>query len=355
MFRVPLQNTIPNVGTTFSISISTTQLNGYAVNSFLVLVVPVDTDSNGYQDSYTWCIGQITSLSGSLATVTVRTVVFTEAETQLTCTTTSVGNFSTQTIPKANFNRTPIVGEYFTTILRYTSNNSYYYCILRVQTVNTSTITCSVIKNTIIDCLQSTLQAVRRITINASHVIIGTVILEKSNFNRLPTKGEYVLAPVTDVSGDYYIALLECTIVNNNETTSEYKVVSLSKEAGNKKYRVRVVIYAYSGAQGVTASFSYISNIRMDSSSSGSPTARFSRLCSDFYNYGSISSRSNNNTPASGCLTNSTGNYPVAYVRMQSSTTLEVIAAVTVGGSSTTLYSVTSGNISTCDFYYDEL
>lgn len=355
MFWVPLQNAIPNVGTKFSISIGTTQLNGYAVNSFLVLVVPVDTNSDGYQDSHTWCIGQITSLSGSLATVAVKTVVFTEAATQLTCTTTSVGNFSTQTIPKANFNRTPIVGEYFTTILRYTSNNSYYYCILRVQAVGTSTITCSVIKNTIIDCLQSTLQAVRRITVNASHVIISTVILEKSNFNRLPTEGEYVLAPVTDISGDYYIALLECTIVNNDETTSEYKVVSLSKEAGNKKYRVRVVIYAYSGAQGVTASFSYISNTSMDSSSSGSPTARFSRLCSDFYNYGSISSRSNNNTPASGCLTNVNGNYPVAYVRMQSSTILEVIAAVTIEGSPTTSYSVTSGNISTCDFYYDEL
>lgn len=355
MFWAPLQNAIPNVGTEFSISIGTTQLNGYAVNSFLVLVVPVDTNSNGYQDSNTWCIGQITSLSGSLATVAVRTVVFTEAATQLTCTTTSVGNSSTQTIPKANFNRTPIVGEYFTTILRYTSNNSYYYCILRVQTVGTSTITCSVIKNTIIECLQSTLQAVRRITVNASHVIIGTVILEKSNFNRLPTEGEYVLAPVTDISGDYYIALLECTIVNNDETTSEYKVVSLSKEAGNKKYRVRVVIYAYSGAQGVTASFSYISNVSMDSSSSSSPTAKFSRLCSDFYNYGSISSRSNNNTPASGCLISVSGNYPVAYVRMQSRTTLEVIAAVTVGGSPTTLYSVTSENISTCDFYYDEL
>lgn len=104
--------------------------------------------------------------------------------TQLTCEYRIVSNFSIQSIPLSNFNRTPIVGESFTIIAKYTGNTKFYYCILKVNSVNSSVAQCSFTQYTMIETTvdvasSSTLGGIK--TGFTSTMINRAVVLDANN------------------------------------------------------------------------------------------------------------------------------------------------------------------------------
>ena len=199
MVWAPIQQTVPTVGKTFQFSLSAySNLTGYGVGTFFVIVVPVDQSGNGFSDHYTWCIGEITSLSGSLATFTVRNVVFTETSVQLTCNMLVVsqptGSISVNLV---NFNRTPIVGEMFNCIVSSTSDSKYYYVNFIVRNVS-DTVTISFYSVNKINYLAEELHAIEDVYV--SSVINGQSFnMALSRLTRPPIPGEYALFITYDV------------------------------------------------------------------------------------------------------------------------------------------------------------
>ena len=348
MVEAPLQRTVPTVGKIFQFSLSAySNLTGYGVGTFFVIVVPVDQSGNGFSDHHTWCIGEITSLSGSLATFTVRNVVFTETLVQLTCNmlvvSQPVGSIS---INLLNFNRTPIVGEMFNCIVLSVSDSKYYYVNFIVQNVS-DTVTISFYSVNKINYLAEELHAIEDVFVPA--VINGQSFnMALSRLTRPPMPGEYALFITYDVY-NYYTSLVMCTAVDTS--SAQFKFI-YSVKGSKQKYRIRVHIESFFSNTSVHVSFTYISNSRMDSDNYSNGATAFSALLSDLYNYANINSSMNRNIPATGGIYVSSVEHSIYGVEMEASSGIEVTYC---NKESVSSYTLKLSEISSCKFYFEEL
>ena len=148
--------------------------------------------------------------------------------TQLTCEYRIVSNFSTQSIPLSDFNRTPIVGESFTIIVKYTGNSKYYYCILTVNSVNSSVAQCSFTQYTMIE---TTVDVASSSTLGGIKAPLTTVTGNQSQVQvAVVSDGRaYVNLPVFDVTNsgildNKYYNMMSYVLKAYNNTDSEYRV-----------------------------------------------------------------------------------------------------------------------------------
>lgn len=348
MVWAPLQRTVPTIGKTFQFSLSAySTLTGYGVGTFFVIVVPVDQSGNGFSDHYTWCIGEITSLSGSLATFAVRNIVFTETSVQLTCNMLTVSQpIGSISISLLNFNRTPIVGEMFNCIVSSTSDSKYYYVNFIVQNVS-DTVTISFYSVNKINYLAEELHAIEDVYVAA--VVNGQSFnMALSRLTRPPMLGEYALFITYDVY-NYYTSLVMCTAVDTS--SAQFKFI-YSVKGSKQKYRIRVHLESFLSDTSVHVSFTYISNSKMDSDTYSNGYMAFSALLSDLYNYANINSSTNRNIPATGGIYVRSVEHSIYGVEMEASSGIEVTYCNKDGVSS---YTLKSSAISSCKFYFEEL
>lgn len=160
---------------------------------------------------------------------------------QLTCEYRIVSNFSTQSIPLSDFNRTPIVGESFTIIVKYTGNSKYYYCILTVNSVNSSVAQCSFTQYTMIETTVDTASSSTLGGIKLGYTSSATkkaVVLDSSNraYVNIPEATDSTSGLMSSTDCEYMLTFRRNYALIDNDTIVTEKTFKSSKTGMTNLY-----------------------------------------------------------------------------------------------------------------------